>query len=520
MEAHTHCPRKLFGEADEKFREIKDMLTSESALEFSHSELEVMLADQTRELTRLLAQAHLDLRRGLEEPPAQVVGTDGQARTHRRRRSRDLVCVFGLVQVARVAVGGRGMDSLMPMDSELNLPSTRYSMGVQRCLVEEAVRGSFDDAIAAVERTTGVRVPKRQAEEMVLDAAGEFDIFYAAGGGQLHLEDAPDDGLLVLTVDGKGITMRPDALREQTRKAAESSTTKLKKRLSKGEKRNRRRMATVASVYTVAPFPRGPTDIVRELRPVRNVEAPRPPRPHNKRVWASVTKDMETVIEEMFAEATRRDPDHRKRWVAVVDGNKTQLRLLKDYAAKYGVELTIILDVIHAIEYLWRATTAVHGEGKPETERIVTERLLKVLDGKAVDVAAGIKQSASKRELKGKKRKRVVKAADYLLTNAEFLGYGEFLSAGLPIASGVIEGTCRYLVKDRMDITGARWGLDMAEAVLKLRAMKASGDLEHYWRFYERQHWDRVHASRYEHEKPPITVPKDTPALRLLREAA
>lgn len=520
MQAQAIEFRKVFAEADEKFREIKEMLTSEPTLAMTHSEVEDLVVDQVRELTRRLFQGHLDLRTRQERPPLEVVGADGLARTHRRSRGRDLVCVFGLVNVVRVALGGRGMDSLAPMDAELNLPNTRYSFGLERRVVEEVIRGSFDDATEAVARTTGVQVPKRQAEETVRRAAEDFDLFYAAGGGQLGKHPPSVDDLLVLTVDGKGINMRSEGLREATRQAAEGKSNKLRKRLSKGEKRHRRRMATVASVYTVSVHPRSAADIVRDLRPARDVETPTPPRAKDKRVWASVVDDAEVVIASMFEEALRRDPDRKMRWVAVVDGNKTQLRLLRQFAEEAGVELTIILDVIHVIEYLWKATIAVHGEGKSGTERIVTERLVKVLDGKAVDVAAGIKQSAVKRNLKGRNRKRLFKAADYLLNNRDFLHYDRYLASGTPIASGIIEGTCRYLVKDRMDITGARWGLATAEAVLKMRALKASGDLDQYWRFHERQLWDRVHADRYAHRRPPSSAPNEGPTLTLLRGGA
>lgn len=520
MEAQAIDPGKPFVDADMKFSEIKEMLSAPSALGMSHSEVEALASDQGRELLRLLFQGHLDLRTEREEAPEAITGADGQTRTHRRVRSRDLVCLFGAVNVARTALGGRGMDSLAPMDAELNLPKTRYSFGVERRVVEEAIRGSFDEAIDAVARTTGVGVPKRQAEEMVRRASEDFEVFYAAGGGQLGREGPPTEDLLVLTVDGKGISMRPEGLREATRRAAEGRKHKLEKRLSKGEKRHRRRMATAASVYTISPHPRQASDIVRALRPVRDAEASKPPRAAHKRVWASVVEEPETVIADMFAEALRRDPERKMRWVAVVDGNKPQLRLLRKYAKEAGVELTIILDVIHVIEYLWKATIPVHGEGKPDTERLVTERLVKILEGKAVAVAAGIKQSATKRKLTGAKKKALVQAADYLLNNKEFLHYDRYLAAGTPIASGIIEGACRYLVKDRMDITGARWGLETAEAVLKMRALKASDDLDAYWAFHERQHWDRTHAARYQHRQPPSTALPERPKLTLLQGGA
>lgn len=516
MEAQALEDANPFAQAREKYSALEADLASAKTASMTHSDVEHLLKTDGREVLRCLFQAHLELRSMREDRATTVVGSDGEKRTHRRKRSRSLVGLFGLVQVARFAFGGRGQASLMPLDAELNLPEERYSFGLQRCTVEEVIRGSFDEAVKAVARTTGSNVPKRQAEEIVIRAASWFDLFYSAGGGQLAAEDTPSDHILVMTMDCKGIVMRREALREATRRAAEEAERCAlnNKRSSTGKKRHNRRMATVASVYTVAPNRRTAEDIVRDLRPVRDPDRPKRPRPLNKRVWASVAMEMEETVAEMFEEAARRDPDHKMRWVAVVDGDNNQIRLLRAHAAEAGVKLTIVLDIIHVIGYLGKATAAVHGTGKAETDRVVTDRLIKVLEGRSVDVAAGIKQSATKRNLKGKGRKRALKAGNYLLNHADFVHYQAYLADGLPIASGVIEGACRYLVKDRMDITGARWGLDSAEAILKLRALKASADLDLYWRFYERQRWDRGHAERYADRTPPTTTTTPGPGPR------
>jgi len=117
--------------------------------------------------------------------------------------------------------------------------------------------------------------------------------------------------------------------------------------------------------------------------------------------------------------------------------------------------------------------------------------------GKSSDVAAGIRRSATLRELRAANRKPADKCANYLLKYGLRLHYDSYLAKGLPIATGVIEGACRYLVKDRMDITGARWGLLGAEAVLQLRSLRASGDFDEYWTFHEKREWERNHAARY-----------------------
>src|SRR5690606_2473476 len=139
----------------------------------------------------------------------------------------------------------------------------------------------------------------------------------------------------------------------------------------------------------------------------------------------------------------------------------------------------------------WAASTAFHSEAAAEREQWVLSRLRDVLRGKAVDVAAGMRRSATLRDLPEKTRAAVDDCADYLLDYKAYLHYDEYLRDGLPIASGVIEGACRHLVNDRLGITGAHWSLAGAEAILRLRALRSSGDLDAYWKFHEQREYDR-----------------------------
>jgi len=264
-------------------------------------------------------------------------------------------------------------------------------------------------------------------------------------------------------------------------------------------------MAQVAATYTVKPFVRKPEDIIRDLAPVHEVVDR--PRPENKRVWASLVKEPEEILEEAMYEGLRRDPCLMKTWVALVDGNENQLRILQRLSDKHGVELTLIVDLMHVAEYLWDASFAFNGEGTAEAEEWVSERLLEILRGRASHVAAGIRRSATLRGLRGEKRSAADACADYLIKYAPCLRYDEYLAKGFPISTGVIEGTCRYLVKDRMDITGARWSLGGAEAVLKLRATRASGDFDEYWRFHEARERLRNHERQYAGAIPQIVPP-------------
>jgi len=245
------------------------------------------------------------------------------------------------------------------------------------------------------------------------------------------------------------------------------------------------------------------------MQRLRLIERKRP-RPEQKRVWASLQKEPKEVIGEVFDEALGRDPNQKKQWIALVDGNKTQLDLLLEYAQKHSLQLTIILDLMHVLSYLWKAAHAFFPSGSKESEEWVAERFLKLLLGQASFVAGGIRRSATLRGLSEAQRKPVDKCANYLLKYKAFLHYDKYLAQGFPICSGVIEGTCRHLINDRLDRTGARWGLEGAEAVLKLRSLYASGDLEDYWTFHERQEQQRNHTSRYADNKlPQLQTPKD-----------
>jgi hypothetical protein len=292
-------------------------------------------------------------------------------------------------------------------------------------------------------------------------------------------------------VDGKGVLMRPEDLREPTRKAARERVHKTEPRFSRGEKKNAKRMATVAAVYTIAPFVRRPEEL---LAPKES--GPRP-RPEQNRVWASLEKTPEQVIEEAFEEASHRDPAQEKTWVALVDGNKPQIDILRRMARKKHVALTVIVDLIHVIEYLWGAGRVFHPETGPELEGWVEQRLLEVLRGKGGLVAGGMRRSATRRGLSPKARKPVDICARYLLSYTPYTKYHHYLAQGLPIATGVIEGACRHLVKDRMDVTGARWSLRGAEAVLQLRALRSSHDFDAYWAFHESREYQRNHQNRY-----------------------
>ena len=475
-----------FAAARAQFERLVEWLGGEESESLEHGEVESLLHEDGMERLRKLLQGYLDRRSRIEQRRAERVDEEGQKLTHcREGGTRSLMSLFGEVEVKRKGYSARGHESVFPLDEELNLPGDKYSHGLRAEVAQAIAQMSFEETGAQIDRVTGGHVPKRQVEALTVGLSVGFLSFYAEREGG----ESEGEKRRVMTVDGKGVVMRREGLRAGTRQAAARAGRKLKTRLCRGEKSNRKRMATVAAIYDMAPHPRMPEQVMGSPEPPGER-----PRPENKQVWASLERAPSEVIDEVFQEALRRDPQKERRWVVLVDGQESQLRELDAAAKRHGVEVTVVQDFIHVLEYLWKAASCFHPPGSEEAEAWVRERATNLLRGKVVGVAAGMRRSATRRDLSQEQRKSVDKCADDLLKNRSRLAFEQALAAGLPIATGVIEGACRYLVKDRMDITGARWGLTCAEAVLKLRALHTHGDLPAYLAF----HFQQERKRRYE----------------------
>lgn len=488
-----------FASSDAYFSSVVSFLDGPEAAAMEHGELEARLQTDSQELFRLLTQDHLCLRALREERLEDVIDARGVQRSsveagHRRA----LATVFGEVEVTRFAYRKKGHANLHPADGALNLPEERHSHGLRRLAAIEASRGAFEAASEAISRATGQQVGKRQVESLAQRGASDVEAFYA----ERRAEEVDVSDVLVLSCDGKGIVMRPEALREATRLAAEAASSRLRTRLSKGEKHGRKRMATVGAVYDITPAPRTALDV---LAPSAEKTVPAPVA-KNKWLTASVLSDAGQVVASVFAEAERRDPGHDRTWVALVDGNNHQIDRIEAEAKRRGLHMVIVCDLVHVLEYLWKAAWCFFKEGEAAAEAWVRDRAIAVLDGGARDVATGIRRRATAEHLRAGRRQGADACADYLTNKAEYLNYPKALSSGWPIATGVIEGACRHICKDRMDLTGARWGLEGAEAVLKLRTVRSNADFDAYWRFHVSRERQRVHESRYAESLIPMAA--------------
>ncbi|MEV6592589.1 hypothetical protein [Streptomyces acidicola] len=250
-------------------------------------------------------------------------------------------------------------------------------------------------------------------------------------------------------------------------------------------------MATVGAVYGLAARPRGAREVVR---PPGADREERPDRPHATDKWltASVAADARAVITAVFDHAEQHDP--ARKWVMLVDGARHQLDLIHEQCDARDLEVHALIDFVHVLEYLWGAAWCFFAPADPGAEPWGGELALTVLQGTAEHAADALEQQADAAQLRAHERVGVDNAVGYLRAQLPYPTYDIALAEGWPIATGVIEGACRHLIKDRMDTTGARWVLAGAEALLKLRAVISNGDFEAYWTYHMQREHLRVHA--------------------------
>jgi hypothetical protein len=467
-----------------------------------HAAVEHLIEAEGREILRCFFQDHLDLRAAREERTVSaetVVGADGELRPHREAgHARQLTCLFGKVTVVRCAWRSRGRSNVHPADVALSLPRGRHSHGIKRLAVREAIRSSFDQAVEAIGDRCGPVLGKRRAESLVVEAARDIDAFYHHKIAQPCTADMP----LVIQVDGKGVVMRPEALREATRRAAEAKKRQGRQaRLAPGEKPNRKRMATIACVHDTVPAKRRPHDIVHPPGGRSGLRTASPgPKAVNRWCTASLVHDPDDVIAEAFTQAGDRDPGHHRPWLVLVDGARHQLDLIETEARRRNARIHILIDFVHVAEYCWTAAHAFHPVGSLEAETFAAETLTAILHGHATRVADEMTARADTEHLTGTKRDSVATCVRYLTGHLDQLRYDTALEAGWPIATGSVEGACRHLIGDRLDITGARWGLDSAEAVLKLRAVHANDDLDAYLTYHHTREHQRTYPDQHDYQ--------------------
>jgi hypothetical protein len=316
-------------------------------------------------------------------------------------------------------------------------------------------------------------------EENIAEDAVDVEAYYAQKSPPGPQEEAE---ILVVQADGKGVPIIYEDV-DQTQPV----------RLGKGQKRGRKKEAIVTTVYTIKPSSRTPQQVVDSFFHHQQINSKeKGPRPQNKHIWATLD-GKDAALDRLIPQVTDRDADHIQHRVILCDGCEAlQTRLLNRFEA-----FTLILDFIHADEYLWDVANSLFGEKHPQRLEWMTEHTLQILSGKTAQVIDEFRRMAQESQYSTIQQTQLTKTANYFDRNLPYMDYDTYLQYGWPIASGVIEGACRHFVKDRCELSGMRWDRSGVENLLRLRAVAENDDWDDYHHFRKRQRHLRLYYSPY-----------------------
>jgi hypothetical protein len=453
-----------------------------------HGEREKAIGDEGRELQRRLLQATFDIDAAREQRAEDVTSAAGiRHGIVEAGHGRGVTSVFGPVRATRLAYRSRREPNLYPADARAVLPGDPYSLGMRALAAFHLAAGGFGQAQEVIEARTGATVGRAQLTGLAEDLAEWTDDFYQQRSRDAEEDDQPDTDVIMMQGDGKGIAMRPEH-----RKSAGKED---------GTRPGIKKMAEIVAVADFTPAARQPEDIAAP--PARRQAHPGP-KARGKWVSASVTESIEDMIAAAFDEADRRDPQRVRQRVFLADGSKQQITAIEAQAAERGLKVPVLIDYIHVSGYLGKAAAALHPGNPAAAGQWADGQLLRVLHGRAKAVAATLASVAAKTRANPRTRHLDLtgmdKAVTYLTSNHAHMKYDKALAKGWPIATGMIEGACRFVIEDRFGITGARWTPDGAEVILKLRAVVVNGDLDDYMRYYKERYRAEHHLARYDED--------------------
>jgi hypothetical protein len=403
------------------------------------------------------------LKRVEAETHAPLANGDGRRLPYHSQKPSDYFSIFGKLSFERAYFYARGQGGRYPLDEALSLPERCYSDLLMESAELLGVEGAYRKGLRVMARLLGLTLPELALETSVAEHSRTVKTYYAQKPAFPSTEEGP---ILVAQADGKGVPM---VARE---------TTDWKVRRGKGDKKTRKKEAIATAVYTIEPYYRTPQDVIHALFK-KGDPPPDRPAPRHKQVFASL-KGKDPAIRRLAAWTARRDGEHIRQRVALTDGAEP---LQKQVSAKLS-GFTLVLDIIHTDEYLWKAGTALFGETDPHRAEWVEAQMLDLLSSRSDAVIRRLEDKAATLHRRSQAAKTLYSVANYLRRNQPYMDYAEYLRRGWPIGTGVVEGTCRHLVKDRMELSGMRWTIAGAGALLALRSVNENGD------------WDDFHAFR------------------------
>ena len=438
------------------------------------------------------ALGHFFELQGTGDVGATVTLPDGQVCERLLQlHSRPYVSIFGPFRLARTVYGSREGQQLafVPLDNRLQLPASVYSYVLQDWDQGWCVEQAFGQVQSTVARILNLQQSVDSLEQMNQQMAAQVKDFRE---NRPRPDPATEGPILVTSGDGKGIVMR---------RAADDPAPAAHR--SKGQKASQKRMATVGTAYTVGRYVRTAEEVVATL--FRDGPKPPPrPQPCHKRVWASlaqpdahggVQSGVAIVYDWLLNEVAERNPGLTKEMVHLGDGQEALWQARREHLPQRN--MTDILDLLHVTPRLWQAAHVFYPEGSAEAEAFARERILRVLRGEVVGVVQGLRRMGTLWRLKGAKKQTLAQVCAYLSKNRERMRYDEYLAKGYPIASGVIEGACRHLVKDRMERAGMHWTPVGAQAMLDVRSTYVNGDWEEYQAYRIHRETQRLYPHRH-----------------------
>lgn len=413
---------------------------------------------------------------------------------------RPLRTIFGehCFQAYVYAQGSKRKIELRPLDARLNLPVGKASYLLEEFSQLFCVEKAFGVGARQFQTVFGQKLSVDVLEDINRDMGQQAERFLDA----LPRPSAQTEGaLLVTTADGKGVPL----VKEDAQQVPA---------FDEKERPGNRRMATLGCVYTVDRQVRTPEQIVAALfrdPPVSQPEPrPVPQGKHYRGYFAEPVEPGEEAVPSAYGTWSWLAEEVTARWqrgqplLRLMDGQKVLWEAadgcLTDFLedrrqAGEPLVLVDILDIVHVASYVWKAAKAFHPH-REHQEAFAQERLLRILQGDVAGVITGMRRMASQRNLTGQKRKEVTKACNYFENNRQRMRYDEYLQAGYPIASGVIEGACRHIIKDRMEQGGMRWTLAGAQAMLNVRSVCASSAWEAFGTWRQAEQSRKVHPHR------------------------
>jgi len=445
-----------------------------------------------REHIRLALQEQID--RWAPWDVGQKIGFDGRIYSRCSTIApRILETTVGRIVIRRTTYRCKGVKrAIVPLDELLNLPKGHKSPLLIKYEIRQAALEPYDPARETVEQHTRAHAAKRTVETMMMKSSEDFEDFYASR----QADPTSEKELIIFNLDRKGILV--------TRKEQQRLNLKLKepdpneKRRSPGRPGGKK-MAVVTTVHSSSRHLRTPDDVMKELQRTPGTGS-RPPKPHNKRIWASLEKSLNEQVRAAFEEMIKRDPGKKKEWLMLMDGEmalRDQTRQV--FGPKLTARFTEILDFFHVLEYLWDVANAAHRKGqhkRQKAQQLVSRYTRMLLEGQVRSVITLLHLMVDCKKVSPQLAKAVKDCSGYFEARIPMMRYDVFLAKGYPIASGVVEGACKNLVKCRFERGGMRWEVPGAEAVLKIRSVVLNSDLDDYWGYHREQEKMRLYGSR------------------------